>query len=357
MVTTYPPVRIVSPPEFDEGTAQTSGSVRLAAIAPQLGIESTLWGGLFEVKPGARTGIHHHGEQQTIAYVLSGICEVRWGTRGEYTASAKAGDFIHVPAFLPHMEINPSDSEPFRWVVVRSTSTPIVVNLPDDAWSVGASVHDNSDTRFQLTRRAVLETGTAAVALLSGGFSHAALGAALPDAEAAPAAAPVELQVNGQPYALKLDPRTTLLDALREHLALTGSKKGCDHGQCGACTVLIDGRRINSCLTLAVMHDGQAITTIEGLADNGTLHPLQAAFITHDGFQCGYCTSGQICSATGMLNESRAGMPSYVTENLADAQPELTDAEIRERMSGNICRCAAYPNIVAAIKQTAGLPT
>jgi len=203
----------------------------------------------------------------------------------------------------------------------------------------------------------VLETGTAAVALLSGGFSQAALGAALPDAEAVPSAAPVELQVNGQPYALKLDPRTTLLDALREHLALTGSKKGCDHGQCGACTVLIDGRRINSCLTLAVMHDGQAITTIEGLADSGTLHPLQTAFITHDGFQCGYCTSGQICSATGMLSESRAGMPSYVTENLADTEPELTDAEIRERMSGNICRCAAYPNIVAAIKQAAGLPT
>jgi xanthine dehydrogenase YagT iron-sulfur-binding subunit len=164
----------------------------------------------------------------------------------------------------------------------------------------------------------------------------------------------VELQVNGQPHVLKLDPRTTLLDALREHLALTGSKKGCDHGQCGACTVLIDGRRINSCLTLAVMHDGQAITTIEGLAHSGTLHPLQTAFIAHDGFQCGYCTSGQICSAVGMLSESRAGMPSYVTENLAQAQPALTDVEIRERMSGNICRCAAYPNIVAAIKQAAG---
>ena len=144
---------------------------------------------------------------------------------------------------------------------------------------------------------------------------------------------------------------------MREHLALTGSKKGCDHGQCGACTVLLDGRRINSCLTLAAMHDGQPITTIEGLADGETLHPLQAAFIEHDGFQCGYCTSGQICSAIGMLSESRAGMPSYVTEDLAEAQPALTDAEIRERMSGNICRCAAYPNIVAAIKQAAGAPT
>jgi xanthine dehydrogenase YagT iron-sulfur-binding subunit len=357
MMTTYPPIRVVSPPEFDQGTAQTSGSVRLAAVAPQLGIESTLWGGLFEVKPGARTGIHHHGEQQTIAYVLSGVCEVRWGARGEYCTSAKAGDFIHVPAFLPHMEINRSDTESFRWVVVRSTSTPIVVNLPDDTWPAGAVAHESSEPRLQVTRRVVLEAGTAAAALLSVGFPHAAFGAALTDTETAPARAAVELQINGQPYALKLDPRTTLLDALREHLALTGSKKGCDHGQCGACTVLIDGRRINSCLTLALMHDGQAITTIEGLADSGHLHPLQAAFIAHDGFQCGYCTSGQICSASGMLSESRAGMPSYVTENLADAKPELTDAEIRERMSGNICRCAAYPNIVAAIKQTAGLPT
>jgi len=133
-------IRVVSPAEFDEGTAQTPGSMRLAAVAPQLGIQSALWGGLFEVKPGACTGIHHHGEQQTIAYVLSGICEVRWGARVEYSASAKAGDFIHVPAFLPHMEINPSDSEPFHWVVVRSTSTPIVVNLPDDTWPARQSV-------------------------------------------------------------------------------------------------------------------------------------------------------------------------------------------------------------------------
>lgn len=133
-MTEYPPIRIVGPAAFDAGTAQTSGSVRRAAIAPQLGVHSALWGGLFEVAPGARTGIHHHGEQQTVAYVLSGICEVRWGTKGEFAARAKAGDFIHVPAFLPHMEINPSASEPFHWVVVRSTAEPIVVNLPDDAW-------------------------------------------------------------------------------------------------------------------------------------------------------------------------------------------------------------------------------
>ena len=130
----YPPIRIVSPDAFDPGTAQTPGSVRLAAIAPQLGIQAALWGGLFEVQPGARTGVHHHGEQQTIAYVLSGICEVRWGAKGECTQGVQAGDFIHVPAFLPHMEINPSASEPFRWVVVRNTPTPIVVNLPDHIW-------------------------------------------------------------------------------------------------------------------------------------------------------------------------------------------------------------------------------
>jgi uncharacterized RmlC-like cupin family protein len=128
-------IHIVSPAEFDPGTAQTPGSGRLAAITPSLGIASTIWGGLFEVEPGARTGIHHHGEQDTIAYVLSGICEIRWGVTGESVALAKAGDFIHVPAFLPHMEINPSEHEPFRWVVVRSTAIPIVINLPDDTWS------------------------------------------------------------------------------------------------------------------------------------------------------------------------------------------------------------------------------
>jgi uncharacterized RmlC-like cupin family protein len=129
------PVRIISPVEFDPGTAQTPGSQRLAAVAAQVGVETALWGGLFEVEPGARTGIHHHGEQQTIAYVLAGACEVRWGEKGEFAAAAKPGDFIHVPAYLPHMEINSSTTEPFRWVVVRSTPTPIVVNLPEDAWS------------------------------------------------------------------------------------------------------------------------------------------------------------------------------------------------------------------------------
>jgi xanthine dehydrogenase YagT iron-sulfur-binding subunit len=209
---------------------------------------------------------------------------------------------------------------------------------------------------IEITRRAVIETGAAALLLTT--LPRAALGAGpLDDAEPPQPSVAVELQINGRSHSLTLDPRTTLLDALREHLALTGSKKGCDHGQCGACTVLIEGRRINSCLTLAVMHDGQSVTTIEGLAEGDDLNPLQAAFVEHDGFQCGYCTSGQICSATGMLAESRTGMPSYVTEDLTQPQPALTDAEIRERMSGNICRCAAYPNIVAAIKQAAGMPT
>ena len=214
----------------------------------------------------------------------------------------------------------------------------------------------NQENRFEVTRRTVIETGTTALLLTT--LPRAALAAGpVDDNEPPPPPVKVELQINGRPYSLTLDPRTTLLDALREHLALTGSKKGCDHGQCGACTVLFEGRRINSCLTLAVMHDGQSVTTVEGLALGDSLHPVQAAFVEHDGFQCGYCTSGQICSAIGMLAESRLGMPSYVTENLVQPVAELTDAEIRERMSGNICRCAAYPNIVAAIKQAAGLPT
>jgi len=215
---------------------------------------------------------------------------------------------------------------------------------------------ENESIAIEITRRTVIETGTTALLLTA--LPRAALAAgASDDAGPPPPPATVELQINGTPHALTLDPRTTLLDALREHLALTGSKKGCDHGQCGACTVLIDGRRINSCLTLAVMHDEQKITTIEGLAEGDKLHPLQAAFVEHDGFQCGYCTSGQICSAVGMLTESRNGMPSYVTEDLTQQHAQLTDAEIRERMSGNICRCAAYPNIVAAIKQAAETPT
>jgi xanthine dehydrogenase YagT iron-sulfur-binding subunit len=162
----------------------------------------------------------------------------------------------------------------------------------------------------------------------------------------------VGFHVNGSHQTLTLDLRTTLLDALREHLALTGTKKGCDQGQCGACTVIVNGQRINSCLTLAVMHAGDEITTIEGLANGDDLHPMQASFVRHDGFQCGYCTPGQICSAVAVLAEHAAGWPSYATADVA-AAPVLTDAEIAERMSGNICRCSAYPNIVAAIRDVA----
>ena len=165
----------------------------------------------------------------------------------------------------------------------------------------------------------------------------------------APELAAVSLRINGEQHALELDTRTSLLDLLRERLGLTGAKKGCDHGQCGACTVLVDGRRANACLLLAVTLDGADVTTIEGLAGDGELHPLQAAFVAHDGFQCGYCTPGQICSAVGMLAEVEAGWPSHATADVT-GQPTLDAGEIRERMSGNICRCGAYPGIVAAVQ-------
>ncbi|WP_288435080.1 2Fe-2S iron-sulfur cluster-binding protein [uncultured Deinococcus sp.] len=178
---------------------------------------------------------------------------------------------------------------------------------------------------------------------------------------AAPAVRPpdetlaVNLTVNGQDYGLQLDPRVTLLDALREKLHLTGTKKGCDHGQCGACTVIVNGERINSCLTLAVMHDGDEITTIEGLGTPEEMGPMQAAFVAHDGYQCGYCTSGQIVSGVAVLGEIARGIPSHVTADLGDVQ--YSDQEVRERMSGNICRCAAYPNIIAAIREVHGQET
>jgi len=162
----------------------------------------------------------------------------------------------------------------------------------------------------------------------------------------------VSLVVNGTRHRLELDTRTTLLDTLREHLHLTGTKKGCDHGQCGACTVILEGRRINSCLTLAVMHEGASVTTIEGLGTPQRLHPMQAAFVKHDGYQCGYCTPGQICSAVAVLGEIQAGVPSHVSADL-NARPLLSVEELRERMSGNICRCGAYSNIVEAITEVA----
>ncbi|TIQ44306.1 MAG: 2Fe-2S iron-sulfur cluster binding domain-containing protein [Mesorhizobium sp.] len=213
-----------------------------------------------------------------------------------------------------------------------------------------------TDNRSGPTRRMVLEGGVATGVLLATGIPVDAEPADSVTAAASPTPVPtmpMSLRINARDFAVELDPRTTLLDALRNHLGLTGSKKGCDHGQCGACTVLVGGRRINSCLTLAAMHEGDEITTIEGLAEGDRLHPVQAAFVARDGFQCGYCTPGQICSAVGMLGEARAGWPSHASADVAAASVALTDAEIRERMSGNICRCAAYPNIVAAIRDAA----
>ncbi|MDL2401968.1 aldehyde dehydrogenase iron-sulfur subunit PaoA [Rhizobium mayense] len=212
-------------------------------------------------------------------------------------------------------------------------------------------MEDKDLCRIGITRREVLQSSVAAAAVLAIGPL-----ADKSDAEAAVVntvdptvpTAHFDLNINGTRHDLTLDTRTTLLDALRDHLHLTGSKKGCDHGQCGACTVMVNGRRINSCLTLAVMHEGDEITTIEGLGTPDRLHPMQAAFVAHDGFQCGYCTPGQICSAVAMLKEIEAGIPSHVSEDIQNVA--FSDNEVRERMSGNICRCAAYPNIVAAIR-------
>jgi len=208
-------------------------------------------------------------------------------------------------------------------------------------------------------RRAVLTSGiaTAAGVLMPAAAARSAEPAPLTAAEAlahqAPPTMKVSLTVNGKPVSVTVDTRTTLLDTLREHLRLTGTKKGCDHGQCGACTVIAGGRRINSCLTLAVMHEGDTVTTIEGLGMPGQLHPMQAAFVKHDGFQCGYCTPGQICSAVATLDEIERGIPSHVSVDL-DVKQSVTPAEIRERMSGNLCRCGAYSNIFDAIEEVAG---
>src|SRR4051812_20530826 len=208
---------------------------------------------------------------------------------------------------------------------------------------------------FELSRQNML-MGTAATVALCGKSSPSQAQTSPPAVRAitdGPANSRVSFTVNGLLRDLELDTRTTLLDALREHLHLTGSKKGCDHGQCGACTVIVDGRRINACLTLAVMHDGDSVTTIEGLGTPDKLHPMQAAFVKHDSYQCGYCTPGQICSAVAVLHEIETGIPSLVSADLT-AQPQATVAELRERMSGNICRCGAYSNIAEAITEVAG---
>jgi xanthine dehydrogenase YagT iron-sulfur-binding subunit len=229
--------------------------------------------------------------------------------------------------------------------------------LPPDCFHAALSAVDTSEKDrpmqtpfdFELSRRTML-VGSAVTAALT----------AVPTANAqsvqsnvTPVLLPVAMTVNGQRHALTTDTRATLLDALREQLHLTGTKKGCDHGQCGACTVIVDGQRINSCLTLAVMHEGAQITTIEGLGTPDKLHPMQAAFIKYDGYQCGYCTPGQICSAVAVLDEIKAGVPSHVSGDLTKA-PQVSNAEMRERMSGNICRCGAYSNILDAMTDVAG---
>ena len=216
---------------------------------------------------------------------------------------------------------------------------------PDDA-AKPAPLTDTSRRRF-------LQTAAAAAAWSAAPHGEAKSGQPGAPSAALPPAIParsVRLTVNERDYVLQLEPRVTLLDALRDHAGLTGTKKGCDRGQCGACTVLVDGRRINSCLSLAVMHEGQRITTVEGLAGNATASPLQHAFVEHDAFQCGFCTSGQLCSATACLSEFAAGSASAVTDDVRTPPSQLTDDEIRERMSGNLCRCGAYANIVAAVR-------
>lgn len=203
-------------------------------------------------------------------------------------------------------------------------------------------------SEIEMSRRGVL-AGSAATAALAAAPHVEAQPAKAP----APATMPVSLTVNGKRRDLTLDTRTTLLDALREHLKLTGTKKGCDHGQCGACTVIVNGERINSCLSLAVQHQGDEVTTIEGLGTPDRLHPMQAAFVRHDGYQCGYCTPGQICSAVAVLDEIKRGVPSHVQADLS-LPPQPTNIEMRERMSGNICRCGAYSNIAEAMAEVAG---
>ena len=223
-----------------------------------------------------------------------------------------------------------------------------------DSDSEDPKTTEPSGNKIDISRREFLIAGTAAVVLTGCVGPREKVGVEVtPQQMQQPSMTKVSFTVNGKSRELELDTRTTLLDALRERLHLTGSKKGCDQGQCGACTVIADGRRINSCLTLAVMHQGAEITTIEGLGTPDNLHAMQASFVKHDGYQCGYCTPGQICSAVAMLREIQAGIPSHATTDL-EGRPQLTPSELRERMSGNICRCGAYSNIAEAITEVAG---
>ena len=243
----------------------------------------------------------------------------------------------------------------FRQIVNRPVKPLASSAAPADSPPADAGDDANIDParRQFLCRSGVLTTGIAAARYVAAAPAGDIATAGATTASGRTALVSVRLNVNGADYDLKLDPRVTLLDALRDRLGLTGTKKGCDRGQCGACTVLAEGRRINACLALAVAHDRERITTIEGIGRSGALHPVQAAFIEHDGFQCGYCTPGQICSAVAMLDEAVAGMPSAVTVGSTPGPVALTDDEIRERMSGNLCRCGAYAGVVAAIRSAA----
>jgi len=255
---------------------------------------------------------------------------------------------------IPEPMNNPSDP-PERSAGCGSPNDPL---SQDESALLAELVRGGIPRRDFLKLVSSTGAGVFGIQLLAEQRTYAEAATIAPPAAGVAAAAtpgiPVNLTVNGVEHSLELDARVTLLDALRERLHLTGTKKGCDHGQCGACTVIIDGKRVLSCLTLAAQADGKKVTTVEGLANDDGLHPMQEAFIEHDGFQCGYCTPGQLCSAVALLDEAKRGEASFVTPDLASPPTELSADEIRERMSGNICRCAAYPQILAAVMDVHG---
>ena len=269
-------------------------------------------------------------------------------TRDSGMIGATVAEAIHGQSLAWPAPVTDADYRGARRPSAACPRWGVVIRI--DRWMIDRTQLEGSTAmdEVNVSRRGVLVGGVATATVAA-----APEALAQPMRPAPPPAVPVSFRVNGKRQQLMLDTRTTLLDALREHLRLTGTKKGCDHGQCGACTVLVDGRRINACLSLAVMHEGDEITTIEGLGTPDKLHPMQAAFVRHDGYQCGYCTPGQICSAVAVLDEIKRGVPSHVQGDLT-ARPQASNLEMRERMSGNICRCGAYSNIAEAMADVAG---